>query len=191
MSGNCYKVRLMLAHLGLACERREVDVVEPSRAHGAAGRSEPGPARSDARARRRPPAGESNAIIWYLAEGTRYLPEDRYERAQVMQWLCFEQYSHEPNIAVARFLVAVSGRPVPAQRLAELRVAGYAALDAMERHLAGREFLIGGRYTIADVALYAYTHVAPEGGFDLGGYPALARWLDRVADQPGHIPITA
>ncbi len=191
VSGNCYKVRLMLAHLGLACERREVDVVER------AGRMEllgdlnpalrvPTLVLDDGR-----PLAESNAIIWYLAEGTRYLPEDRYERAQVMQWLCFEQYSHEPNIAVARFLVAVSGRPVPAQRLAELRVAGYAALDAMERHLAGREFLIGGRYTIADVALYAYTHVAPEGGFDLGGYPALARWLDRVADQPGHIPITA
>ncbi len=191
ISGNCYKVRLLLAQLGLACERREVDVVDRSGRMELLGELNPALrvptlVLEDGRA-----LAESNAIIWYLAEGTTYLPDERFERAKVLQWLCFEQYSHEPNIATVRFLVAYSGTPPPAERLESRREAGYAALDGMERHLAEREFLVAGRYTIADIALYAYTHVAEEGGFELAGYPAIGRWLARVAAQPGYVPITA
>jgi glutathione S-transferase len=132
---------------------------------------------------------ESNAIIFYFAEGTDYLPEDRYERGKVLQWLFFEQYSHEPHIAVARFWTLAGITPEESERLAKSR-AGHAALQAMDRHLAEHAFLVDDRYTIADIALYAYTHVAPEGGFELGPYPGIQAWLARVATQPGHIAIT-
>jgi glutathione S-transferase len=128
--------------------------------------------------------------MFYFAEGTPYLPEDRFERAQVLQWLFFEQYSHEPNIAVARFWAIAGITPSEADAEAKQR-GGTAALKAIEGHLAdGREFLVGDRYSIADIGLYAYTHVAPEGGFALDGYPAINAWLARVAEQPGHIAIT-
>ena len=136
--------------------------------------------------------GESDAILWYFGEGTRFVPEDRYERAQVLQWMFFEQYDHEPAIAVARFWLAYSGRPEEfAARREERTAAGYRALDALERGLEGRTFLVGERLSLADVALYAYTHVADEGGFDLDGYPGIRAWLDRVAAEPGHVPIDA
>ncbi len=135
---------------------------------------------------------ESNAILWFLGDGTRYVPDDGFERAQVLQWQFFEQYDHEPSLAVVRFWVAYSGRPEDfADRLDERRAAGYRALDAMEGHLADRTFLVGEQYSLADISLYAYTHVAPEGGFDLAGYPAIGAWLERVAAQPGHVPIDA
>ena len=128
------------------------------------------------------PLAESNAILWYLGDGTEYVPDDRYERAQVLQWQFFEQYQHEPSIAVVRFLIAYSGEAEKhAERIEEQTANGYVALDAMERHLAGRTFLVGERYTIADISLYAYTHVAHEGGFDLAPYPAIRAWLERVA----------
>jgi glutathione S-transferase len=192
VSGNCYKVRLLLAQLGLPYERREVDVV--NRANRAELLGDKNPALRvpvlelhDGRC-----LAESNAILWYLADGTPYLPEDDFERAQVLQWLFFEQYSHEPYIAVARFWVTILGQPERyAAELEAKRAGGYAALDAMERQLSGGRFLVGDRYSIADIALYAYTHVADEGGFDLGPYAALGAWLDRVAAQPGHVPITA
>jgi glutathione S-transferase len=134
---------------------------------------------------------ESNAILWYLGEGTEYIPADPFQRAKLLQWMFFEQYSHEPNIAVVRFWVAVATTPAPEAEIEARRKAGYAALDAMERELASREFLVSDTYTIADIALYAYTHVAGEGGFDLSGYPGVGAWLDRVAAQPGHVPIGA
>jgi glutathione S-transferase len=190
-SGNCYKVRLLFAHLGLDYERREVDVVDRSNRLDLLGDLNPALrvptlVLDDGR-----PLAESNAILFHFAEGTPYLPEDGYELAQVLQWLFFEQYSHEPNIAVVRFWVAYSGAPPADAEVEAKRRAGYAALDAMERHLAGRTFHVGERYTIADISLYAYTHVAGEGGFDLTRYPAIRAWLDRVAEQPGHVPITA
>jgi glutathione S-transferase len=134
---------------------------------------------------------ESNAILFYLSEGTPFLPTDRWERAQVLQWMCFEQYSHEPNIATVRFWVHYT-ELTPERRAAieQKRPLGYAALDVMERHLAGHRFFVGERYTIADIALYAYTHVADEGGFELGRYPAVRAWLDRVRSEPRHVPIT-
>jgi glutathione S-transferase len=191
VSGNCYKVRLLLAHLGLDYERQEVDVVDRSNRPDLLGGLNPALrvptlVLDDGRA-----LGESGAILWYFGEGTRFVPEDRYERAQVLQWMFFEQYDHEPAIAVVRFLLAYSGLPREqvAERAEARRAAGYRALDAMERHLDGRSFLVGDRMTLADIALYAYTHVADEGEFDLEPYPAIRAWLARVAAEPGHVPI--
>ena len=191
VSGNCYKVRLLLAHLGVAYERRPVDVVD--RSNRAELLEDLNPALrvptivlDDGR-----PLAESNAILCYFAEGTRYLPTDPYERAQVLQWLFFEQYSHEPYIAVVRFWVAFADAPPPEEVLETRRRAGFVALGAMERHLSSRAYLVGERYTIADISLYAYTHVAEEGGFGLDRYPAIRGWLARVAAQPGHVTIAA
>ena len=191
VSGNCYKVRLLLAHLGLGYERREVDVVDRSNRRELLGELNPALrvptlVLNDGR-----PLAESNAILVYFAEGTPYLPADRYERAQVLQWLFFEQYSHEPYIAVVRFWLAYSGAPPAEAEVEAKRRGGYAALDAMERHLATRRYLVADRFTIADVCLYAYTHVAGEGGFELESYPGIGAWLERVATEPGHVPIAA
>jgi glutathione S-transferase len=192
VSGNCYKVRLLLAHLEVPYERRTVDVVDRSNRPDLLGGLNPALrvptlVLDDGR-----PLAESGAILWYFGEGTRFVPQDAYERAQVLQWMFFEQYDHEPALAVARFWLAYSGRPEAfADRLPERTAAGYRALDAMERHLGGRELLVGNDLTLADIALYAYTHVAHEGGFDLGPYPAVRAWLGRVASAPGHVPIDA
>jgi glutathione S-transferase len=133
---------------------------------------------------------ESHAITWYFAEGTPLLPQDRFERAKVLQWMCFEQYDLEPTIAVVRFWVAFSASPPPPAEIEAKRAGGYRALDALERGLDGVPYLVGDRYTLADLSLYAYTHVAPEGGFDLTGYPSIRSWIERVAAQPGHVLIT-
>ena len=189
VSGNCYKVRQLFAHLRIEYQRREVDVIDRSGRLELLGALNPAlrvPTLvfDDGRS-----MGESDAIMFYFAEGTPYLPDDRFERAQVLQWLFFEQYSHEPNIAVARFWGIAGITPSEADAEAKRR-GGTAALRAMESHLTDREFLVADRYTIADIGLYAYTHVAPEGGFALDGYPAINAWLARVAGQPGHILIT-
>jgi glutathione S-transferase len=192
VSGNCYKVRLLFAHLGIDYERRELSVVDRSDRPEKLGGLNPALrvptlVLDDGRA-----LAESGAILWYFGEGTRFVPEDRYERAQMLQWMFFEQYDHEPALAVARFWLTYSGRPEEFEdRREERTAAGYRALDAMEGHLDGREFLVGSRMTLADIALYAYTHVAGEGGFDLGRYPAIEAWLERVAAEPGHVPIDA
>jgi glutathione S-transferase len=190
LSGNCYKVRLLFSHLRIKYERQEVDVFERHGRLELLGQLNPGLrvptlVLDDGRS-----LGESDAILWYFAEGTDYLPEDRYERARVLQWCFFEQYSHEPYIAVARFWThaGISASP---EELEQKQRGGRAALEAMDRHLSDHEFFVAGRYTIADIALYAYTHVAPEGRFDLHPYPAVRAWLERVAAQPGHIQIDA
>jgi len=189
-SGNGYKVRLVLAQLGIPYERVELDILGgATRTPGFLARNPNG----------RIPVlqledgthlAESNAICWWLAEGTPLLPDDRLARAQVLQWMFFEQYSHEPNIATVRFWLHTEVTPERAAMLPAKRAAGEAALGVMERHLRDRAFFVGERYSIADVALYAYTHVADEGGFDLTPYPAVRAWLARVAAQPGHVPIT-
>jgi glutathione S-transferase len=192
VSGNCFKVRLMLAHLGIPYERHTMDVIDRSDRPVLIGHLNPALrvptlVLDDGR-----PLAESNAIIWYLADGTAWIPDDPYERAQVLQWQFFEQYEHEPTIAVARFMLMVSGEP--ARYAAELPVkqgGGYRALDAMEGHLDGRAYLVGDSPTLADISLYAYTHVADEAGLDLGRYPAIRAWLDKIAALPGHVPITA
>ena len=192
VSGNCYKARLLFAHLGLPYERRTVDVVDRSNRPDLLGGLNPALrvptlVLDDGR-----PLAESGAILWYFGEGTDFLPSNRYERAKVLQWMFFEQYDHEPAIAVVRFWVAYSGRlEAFADRLEERRAAGYRALAAMERHLDTRTFVVGERASIADIALYAYTHVAGEGGFDLTPYPAIRGWLERITLLPGHVPITA
>ena len=193
ISGNCYKVRLLLAHLGVPYERREVDVVDRSTRGAVLGGLNPDLrvptlVLDDGR-----PIAESGAILWYFGEGTRFVPADRYDRAKVLQWMFFEQYTHEPAIAVVRFLVAYSGDAERHASVIERKtVDGYRALDALEGHLAGVDgYLVGATITLADIALYAYTHVAGQGGFDLGGYPAIRAWLDHVAAEPGHAPIDA
>ena len=190
-SGNAYKVRLLLTQLGIPFERIEVDILK-------------GESRTPAFLAKNPNGripvleiepgiflAESNAILTYLADGTPFVPRDRLERARVLEWMFFEQYSHEPNIATVRFWITHLG--LSAERRAQLepkQTLGYAALGVMERHLESRRFFVGDRYSIADIALYAYTHVAHEGGFELGRFPAILAWLGRVARQPGHIPIT-
>ena len=190
-SGNGYKVRLLLHLLDFPFRRIEYDI-------------DRGATRTPEFLRMNPNGriplldlddgrflAESNAILIYLADGTEYLPQDRFEHALVMQWLFFEQYSHEPNIATPRYWI--THKVLDDERRAMLegkRRQGYAALEVMERHLDGHPYFVGDRYSIADIALYAYTHVAEEGGFDLGRYTAIRRWLDRIASRKRHIPIT-
>jgi glutathione S-transferase len=190
VSGNCYKVRLLFAHLGIEYERRELSVIDRTNRAEVIGDLNPGLrvptlVLDDGRA-----LAESNAIVWYFADGTPYLPDDAFDRAKVLQWMFFEQYSHEPNIAVARFWRIAGIEPAAADLEAKQR-GGDAALAAMERHLSNHAFFVGDQYSIADIALYAYTHVAPEGGFELEPYPAIREWLVRVMSQPGHVGITA
>jgi glutathione S-transferase len=193
VSGNSYKVRLLLAHLGIPYERRNLDVVDRSNRAEVLGDLNPDLrvptlVLDDGR-----PIAESGAILWYFGEGSRFVPEDRYERAKVLQWMFFEQYTHEPAIAVVRFLVAYSGDAERHASLIERKtVDGYRALDALEAHLGRADgYLVGSAMTLADIALYAYTNVAGEGGFELGGYPEIRAWLDSVAAVPGHVPIDA
>ena len=190
-SGNGYKVRLLLTLLGMPFERIELDIDRgETRTPGFLAKNPNG----------RIPLlevspgdylAESNAILCYLADGTPYLPGERRARAAALQWLFFEQYSHEPNIATPRYWI--THKLLTPEREAMLpakRAAGYAALGVMERQLGKRGCFVGDRLTIADIALYAYTHVAQEGGFELDRYTAIRRWLDRVAQLPGYIPIT-
>ena len=189
-SGNGYKVRLLLTQLGIAFERVELDILK-------------GETRTPEFLRRNPNGRipcleledgthlwESNAIQFYLAEGSELPPAGRLERAQVLQWMFFEQYSHEPYIAVVRFWRHAGMVESKRDQLEERVSRGYAALGVMETHLRERTFFVAERYSIADIALYAYTHVAHEGGFDLSRFPAIGAWLARVRAQPGHVPIT-
>ena len=190
-SGNCYKIKLLMGLLDIDHEWIHVDVMS-------------GESRTPEFLEMNPngkipvitlPDGrhlfESNAILNYLAEGSAYLPSDPFLRAQVLQWQCFEQYSHEPYIATSRYIIKYLGRPE--ERMKDLEVrrkGGYMALDVMERHLAESEYFVGNSYSIADISLYAYTHVAEEGDFRLGNYPLIRRWLDRLASHPKHVTMT-
>jgi len=188
VSGNCYKVRLLASHLGIPLELHELDVVDRSNRSAVIGDLNPALRVPTLILEDGRPLPESNAIITYLAEGTGYLPTDRYDRARALGWMMFEQYEIEPNIAVARFwtLFDIGASP---EQFAAKHAAGHKGLEALERGLTGREWLVGDAYSVADISLYAYTHVAGEGGFDLSPYPAILAWLDRVAVQPGHITI--
>jgi glutathione S-transferase len=190
-SGNGYKVRLLLRQLGIPYELVETDITKGETrtaeflAKNPNGRI-PLIELDDGRL-----LAESGAILVYFADGTPFFPDDRWQRAQVLQWMFFEQYSHEPYIAVARAWLHVFGMDEERKRqLPQKQQLGYDALAVMERHLTVRTFFVGERYSIADIALYAYTHVADEGGFDLAGFPAVRAWLGRVRAQPGHVPIT-
>jgi glutathione S-transferase len=193
MSGNCYKVRLTAHQLNIPLRLKEYPL------HGGETRKPEFLAKN--------PNGrvpllefedgrllpESDAIIWYLSHGTHLQPTDGWSRAQALSWMFFEQYSHEPYIAVARFWL----REAPKEELEKKRALipewhakGNAALAVMEGHLKTQDWFVGGRYSVADIALYGYTHCAAEGGFDLARYPAVCRWLERVREQPGHIPLS-
>ncbi|MCA9772720.1 MAG: nuclear transport factor 2 family protein [Myxococcales bacterium] len=190
-SGNCYKVRLLLTQLGVPFERVPVDILKGESRTPEFLKLNPNGRVPVVQFEDGRTLAESNAILFHFAEGSSLLSADAYERAEVLQWMFFEQYSHEPFIATSRFWLKLSGTPEKFERqLAERRPGGLAALGVMENHLAAHPYFVGGRYTIADIALYAYTHVAPEGGFDLGPYPAVRAWIDRVAAQPRHIRIT-
>lgn len=190
ISGNGYKIRLLLAHLGTRYQYIPVNILQ-------------GESRTPEFLQKNPNGRipvlelddgrclpESNAILFYLAQGTAFWPQDLFAQAQVMQWMFFEQYSHEPNIATPRFWLKFKGlEPTPfnLQLLAQKQQAGHQALAVMEQHLQRQHFFAANRFTIADIALYAYTHEADEGGFDLAPYPAVLAWLQRVQEQPGHI----
>jgi glutathione S-transferase len=187
-SGNCHKVRMVLEALGLPYRWTEIDT-----AHGQTRTPEFLAMNPNGKVPvlEIEPAvflPESNAILCYLADDTPLLPRDRLLRARVLQWLFFEQYSHEPYIAVARYLRRFHPDPASQQALAESKSeGGYRALAVMENRLAGEDFLAAGRYTVADIALYGYTHVAGEGGFDLARFPAVKAWLARVEAQPRYV----
>ena len=195
LSGNCYKIRLTAALLGLTLARREYDILK--------GETRTPEFLAEINANGRIPVlqigdrflPESNAACWYLAEGSRLIPDDRFDRADMLRWMGFEQYSHEPNVATLRLWLAFVGEAnlSEAQRgqIPARRAAGEAALDVMERHLAGRRYFVGNGLTLADVALYAYTHSAGEGGFDLTRWPAVQAWLGAVEAEPGYVAITA
>jgi glutathione S-transferase len=192
-SGNGYKVRLVLRQLGLPYELVELDIKRGATRTPEFLAKNPNGRIPLLEIPGRGYLSESHAIIGYLAEGSPLVPQDRLERAHVWQWMCFEQYNLEPNIGTARFWIASLGKTEAelGEKLEEKRRNGHAALTVLESGLAGREFLVGDRYSLADIALYAYTHVAPEGGFPLDAYPAIRAWCDRVAAQPAYVPITS
>ena len=189
-SGNCYKLKLALTQLGRPFEWVPIDIMK-------------GESRTPAFLAKNPNGrvptvelddgtclAESNAILWYLAEGTPLVPDSRLARARALQWMFFEQYSHEPNIATSRYIIRYLGNPPEKAAALAARVEpGYAALGVMETHLGKDHWFAGGRYSIADVALYAYTHCAGEGGFDLGRFPSVRAWLARVESQPLYTPM--
>ncbi len=190
-SGNGYKVRLLLSQLGIPFERVELNILK-------------GETRTPEFLNKNPNGriplleiesgqflAESNAILFYLSEGTEFLPRELFLRAQVLEWLFFEQYSHEPFIATSRFWISILGKPEEhREALEQKREPGYAALTVMEKHLKSHTFFVDERYTIADISLFAYTHVANEGNFDLTKFPAIQAWLERVKAQYLHIEIT-
>jgi glutathione S-transferase len=189
-SGNCYKPRLLMHQLGIPFRLVDVDPAKGETrtpeylALNPNGRV-PLLVLPDGRK-----LSESNAMLIYLAEGTKYLPADRYERALVNQWLFFEQYDHEPQIAVARSWITVypdKRGKATSEQIAAWQDKGGKALGVMEKRLSGNDWLVGAAYSVADIALYAYTHVAHEGGFDLTRYPGITAWIARVAGEPGHV----
>jgi glutathione S-transferase len=193
ISGNCYKVLLLAAHLGIDLELREVSVTDRSDRPELLGSLNPALRVPTLVLDNGRPLGESGAILWYFGEDTRFVPADRYERAQVLQWMFFEQYETEPTLAVARFLIAYSGldRKDYEKRLPRLHADGTKALGAMDRHMQDREWFVGSSPSLADIALYGYTHCCEEGGFELGPFEHVRGWLERVAGMPGHIAMDA
>ena len=189
-SGNCYKIQLLCAEMGIDYDWEEVDILAgESRtpeflAMNANGRI-PLLALPDGRY-----LPESNAILFYLAEGSDYFSGDTYSRAEILQWMFFEQYSHEPYIATSRFIIKYLGSPADKQAsLAEKKAGGISALEIMEQQLSQQAFVTGDNFNIADIALFAYTHVADEGGFNLADYPAIRGWIERISGRPNYVPM--
>jgi glutathione S-transferase len=193
-SGNCYKIVLTAALLGLPLERRQYDIMQ--------GDTRTAEFLREVNANGRIPVlqigkrflPESNAACWYLAEGTRLVPTDRFDRADMLRWMFFEQYNHEPNIATLRFWLMFVGEKnlssFQRDQIMAKRAGGEAALAIMNDHLATRDWFVGTSVSLADIALYAYTHVSEAGGFRLHDYPAVCRWLDRMAGLKGYVPMS-
>jgi glutathione S-transferase len=194
LSGNCYKIRLAARQLGLALTLKNYGLHDgATRAPDFLSKNPNGRVPllelEDGRT-----LAESGAILWYLGEETALVPADRWGRAEVLQWMFFEQYSHEPYIAVARYWLSFAPQADLEKKrhlIPEWRARGHAALGVMETHLGHHAWFAGGRYSIADIAVYAYTHCAADGGFDLSAYPAIRAWLGRVAGEPGYVPLEA
>jgi glutathione S-transferase len=192
VSGNCYKIRLAARQLGVELALKDYGLLDGTTRQPEFLSKNPNGRvplleLDDGRT-----LAESNAILWYLAEETFLLPSNRWSRAEVLQWMFFEQYSHEPYIAVARFWLAFARKEDLEKKrhlIPEWHTKGNAALGVMQTHLAKRDWFAGGRYSIADIALYGYTHCAADGGFDLAAYPSVRAWLERVASRPGHVPL--
>jgi glutathione S-transferase len=194
-SGNCYKIRLTAAHRGIALERRQYDIMK--------GETRTPRFLAEVDANGRIPVlqigdrflPESNAACCWLADGSSLIPADRFDRADMLRWMFWEQYSHEPNIATLRFWLAFVGEAALSEdqkrQLPAKRTAGEAALTLMDRHLQSRAYFVGDAVGLADISLYAYTHVAGQGGFDLARWPAVAAWTARVAALPAHVAIDA
>jgi len=190
-SGNGYKIRLLLTQLGMPFERVELNILKGETRTAEFLSKNPNGKIPIIEIEPGKYLAESNAILVYLSEGTEFLPYDRFLRAQVLQWLCFEQYSHEPFIATSRFWISILGKIEEySEAIKQKRVPGCAALNLMEKYLTSHTFFVGEHYTIADIALFAYTHVADEGGFDLTEFPAIQAWIERVKAQPRYISIT-
>ncbi|MGK7918862.1 MAG: glutathione S-transferase family protein [Trichodesmium sp.] len=189
-SGNCYKIRLLLTQLEIDFERIEINILK-------------GESRTPEFLQKNPNGRipvleiepgkflfESNAILFYLSTGTKFFPTNKWEQAEVMQWLFFEQYSHEPYIATCRYWIKILGKAEEYQtEIKQKQISGYAALEVMEKHLAKNQFFVGNNYTIADISLFAYTHMADEGGFNLNQFPAIQNWIERVKNQPLYLSI--
>lgn len=189
-SGNCYKIELLLNQLGLEYESVDVDILKgESRTEDFLKINPNGRVPVLQVGKRYLP--ESNAAIWYLAEGSEFLPSDRFERAQALQWMFFEQYSHEPYIATVRYWVSIlKDKSGKLSQIEQRMPLGYAALDVMEAHLQKSDFFAGRSYSVADIALYAYTHVAAEGEYDLSSYKNIKQWFDRVESQTGYVSMS-
>ena len=192
-SGNCYKIRLVAAHVGLSLERRTYDIMK--------GETRTPEFLAEVNPNGRIPVlqdgdrflTESNAICFFLANGTKLIPDGHYDQADMLRWMFWEQYSHEPNIATLRFWMRYVGLDAlaDAQRvqISQKREAGLAALDLMDRHLAERRWFAADQFGLADICLFAYTHLADEANFDLEAYPAIVRWMERIMTMPEHISL--
>ncbi len=190
-SGNCYKIQLLCAEMGIDYDWQEVDILAGETrtpeflAMNANGRI-PLLALPDGRY-----LAESSAILFFLADGSEFFAGDAYSRAEILQWMFFEQYSHEPNLATSRFIIKYLGNPPDRQAsLEQKRAAGRQALAVMERQLLRHPYIVGDKYNIADIALFAYTHVADEGGFSLSDYPAIQAWIEHIERRPKFVPMT-
>jgi len=189
-SGNCYKIQLLCSEMGVDYDWEEVDIIAGDTrtpqflAMNANGKI-PLLALPDGRY-----LPESNAILFYLADGSEFFAGDAYARAEILQWMFFEQYSHEPNIATSRFIIKYLGNPADRQSgLEEKKIGGYKALEIMEQQLRRHAFIAGDNYNIADIALFAYTHVADEGGFKLDDYAAIREWITTIKGRPNFVPM--
>jgi glutathione S-transferase len=192
LSGNCWKARQILALRGIEYERVEVDVFDRSNRPELLGGKNPALRVPTLELDDGEHLAESNAILWYFGDGSPYVPTDPLARARVLQWMFFEQYELEPTIAVARFWIGLLGeREKYAAELEAKWRGGNRALAALDGHLDGRDWLVGEGFTIADISLYAYTHLAEEGDFDLRRYPNVRAWIGRVAAVPGYVPLEA